>query len=259
MDSGTDPKVKPLDLEVHSDVPPEYSLHPEPTSDVAPSSSTVTYHEQSAELVLSVPVASHVISPSIEPRRQENHYWKRCLNRHAWSCFIYLLLVSFPLSLFAFIWVSVTFVFAFATLIFPPVAFVYFYLAAWSYRVLAFVELAAQNLLCDAQSQRYLPPVLTPRRNQSISISVAFLKELITDHLTWGSIVYFLFLKLALSIVLFVVVLTIFMLCIPFSLCLLPRACAIYCVLGEWHNSLTCRILLPKGYNAHLQSSDIDL
>ncbi|RGB37618.1 hypothetical protein C1646_694428 [Rhizophagus diaphanus] len=169
-----------------------------------------------------------------------------------WGCLIYLILFSLPFGLFCFIWIIITSIVCFTTLILPPLGYIVCLITAVSYRMLGRIELITQQL-CGGQPRLFrelgfqvYPPVFSldstfsPLQSQGcFSSSLSY----ITDAYTRRCFIYFLMIKFFLSIITFIVTIFAVIFSIPLALCLLGPALYLVKTIGVWQKEVAFEFL----------------
>lgn len=125
-----------------------------------------------------------------------------------WLLFFFMIVVDFPLAVFAFTWCVSTLALSLGLFILFPIGvfLAMFSIATW--RALADLELSFQRRLADKRYPAVLPDV---RREDDSELSVcscagfwSMFKLLVCDVHTWKALVYFVVVKFTLSLFLFV-------------------------------------------------------
>ncbi|CAG8545586.1 2101_t:CDS:2 [Diversispora eburnea] len=155
-----------------------------------------------------------------------------------WAAMAYLILWDLPYACFCFGWVIGSFIGGFCSLIFPPVGYVILLFSVYSWRMLARLEIAILNSISSPSDialsthtplpsiTRVSPQILFSNMNQYHHVIPSgrfeYLFSLLKDRFTIRAVIYFVFTKLLISIIVFTLAITLFALGISFMLCLLP-------------------------------------
>ncbi|KAG0367558.1 hypothetical protein BC939DRAFT_52791 [Gamsiella multidivaricata] len=173
----------------------------------------------------------------------ESH-WSIVGDGKAWMGLAYNIAVIFPWALFCFVWTLVTAIIAAVSMIIPPIGYLCMVATVTSWRALARVDLVVSRSLVDYKAlEKYthrtakvfvgLPkPIfesgtaIARRRQQRYrnlwDRGAAHLWATVSDQHTISVLFYFLLWKFMFALAVFVLVVTLGSLAVPFLICLLP-------------------------------------
>ncbi|CAG8586065.1 10414_t:CDS:2, partial [Ambispora leptoticha] len=134
-----------------------------------PESATVTSSSPSSTSPLSQQETSisQQQTLSTETKKQKTscfaYFWSSFTDPYAWICVIYFLFISFPIGVFAFCWILPTLVGAIVSMLFPPLGYFFCIGVAWSWRILARIEICAVQMCVREKIPKHIiPPITKP-------------------------------------------------------------------------------------------------
>lgn len=178
-------------------------------------------------------------------------YWNPVMDPMAWTSLLYFLFIAPVIALFAHIWCGVMLVCAIISLIFPPLGFFFCVGTAWSFRALGRLELITATMCTRKHKPSHMYPPVFHTSSQLASHTdtgngmIRYGIHICLDKYTWMCFLYFSFINIAYSAVIWFLVLAFFILAFsPLMIVAMPLMCIICKKLGKSKVKMSEAILI---------------
>ncbi|KAF9343560.1 hypothetical protein BGX26_005561 [Mortierella sp. AD094] len=180
----------------------------------------------------------------------DNSYWAVAGDGQAWAALGFFIVLLLPWTLFCYAWTLAFVILSSVLMIIPPLGYLFTVLSVTSWRALARADLALSAAMVSNTVQMRFPYIpakvfIAPESGPACYRGAKHMKATL-DHHTISSMLYFLVWKMMFGIPIFIVMVTLFVLTVPFMVCFLPSLLMVSRTFANWQYRWAVKWLSEK-------------